>query len=394
MAYFAPFVDETGYHFPMYNDILEHIVKNARDIFGQDLYLGTDSQDYQLFSTFARLTYDSYMAFGYAYDAHSPKTSKGTGLDAVVAVNGIRRKSGTRSQAALLLSGAPGTRIDRGAVADEGGHIWDLPAGTVIGDDGMASAVCTCREVGQIVAPANTISRIMTPMIGWTAATNPAAALAGSVVESDAALRARQAISTAQPSASMMEGLKGAIAAIDDVSRNVVHENDTSVTNALGIPSHSICAVVEGGDAAEIAETIFNRKSSGCGTFGNETVIVTDAYGKANAVHFDRPLYVDIDVTVALRPLSGYVGATGDAIRGEIVNYLDTLTIGDDLTTSILWWAAQQSMANTASPTFAVTSITAARHGEAQSADDIPLAYNEVARGNANNIRVIAAGGP
>lgn len=394
MAYFTPYVDETGYHFPTYNEILEFIVENAREIFGQDIYLGTDSQDYQLFSIFARIAYDSYMAFGFSYDAHSPKTSKGTGLDAVVAINGIRRKEGARSQATLLLIGTAGTYIERGSVADTSGRIWDLPMGTIIGDDGTASVIGTCRDIGQIVAPANTINRIMTPMLGWTSATNPAAAITGSIIETDAQLRARQAISTAQPSASMMEGLIGAIAAIDDVSRYVVYENDTNVVDFRGIPPHSICAVVEGGDSQEIAETIYNRKSTGCSTFGNETVMVMDAYGQSNEIHFDRPLYVDIDVTVTIRPLVGYEEPISDAIKGEIVNYLDKLTIGDDLTISILWWAAQQSMVNTASPSFSVTSITAARHEGEQSIEDIALAYNEVARGNANNIVVNVAGGP
>lgn len=58
MAYFAPYIDASGYHYPTYNDILSYIVENAYDIFGQDVYLGNDSQDYQLMSIFSRAVFD------------------------------------------------------------------------------------------------------------------------------------------------------------------------------------------------------------------------------------------------------------------------------------------------------------------------------------------------
>ena len=48
MSYFPPYVDQTGYHYPTYNDVLAYLVEGAKNIFGQDIYLGSDSQDYQL----------------------------------------------------------------------------------------------------------------------------------------------------------------------------------------------------------------------------------------------------------------------------------------------------------------------------------------------------------
>lgn len=391
MAYFTPYIDTAGYHYPTYNDILAYIVQNAYDIFGQDIYLGNDSQDYQLMSIFARAVYDSYSAAALAYDSHSPATSVGTGLDAVVAINGIARKQATRSIATVTLTGNPGVTISNGMVSDTNGVLWNLPATVVIGDNGTVNVQATCSQYGQIVALPETIINIMTPQLGWTSVTNTEAATPGNVAETDAQLRARQVVSTAQPSASMLEGLEGALSAVAEVTRRKVYENDTSATDANGIPGHSICCVVEGGENQEVAETIFNRKPIGCGTFGTQSVPVTDSYGNTITVNFERPTYVDFDVQVNIKPLVGYDATNTPAmITGGIASYLDSLDIGDDLTVSMLWWAAMNTMNSFTTPTYSITSVTVARHGEALSTDDVVLAFNEVARSNTNYITVTA----
>ena len=59
MAYFAPYIDATGFHYPTYQDIVDDMVAGAKSIFGSDLYLENDSADYQLISIFASKTYDT-----------------------------------------------------------------------------------------------------------------------------------------------------------------------------------------------------------------------------------------------------------------------------------------------------------------------------------------------
>lgn len=91
MAYFAPYIDETGLHIPTYSDILDDQLQQAKNIFGQDLYLGTDSQDYQYISTFAVKMSDTLQAVQFAYDSHGPGSAIGTALDGLVKLNGIKR---------------------------------------------------------------------------------------------------------------------------------------------------------------------------------------------------------------------------------------------------------------------------------------------------------------
>lgn len=84
MAYFKPYIDGTGYHYPTYNDIRDDMMDRFRQIYGQDIYLGNDSQDYQMISIFALKIYDTFQAVELDYNNRSPKTAIGTALDALV----------------------------------------------------------------------------------------------------------------------------------------------------------------------------------------------------------------------------------------------------------------------------------------------------------------------
>lgn len=388
MSYFAPYVDETGYHFPTYNDILEDLVTQMQAIYGSGIYLGSDSKDYQLLATFAEKIYDCFQTGQIAYNAHSPITAVGTGLDYIVALNGISRKTATRSMVTLTLTGTPGAVIANGLASDESGVIWELPDSVTLNASGYASVVATCQQMGVVEAMAGTITRIATPTAGWTSVTNPAPADTGEAVETDSELRARQAESTAQPTQSILTGLRGALQALDDVGRVAVYENDTDTTDDNGIAPHSIWCVVEGGDDDEVAETILLRKGLGCGTYGEETVVVTDDDGFDNEVNFSHVDYVDVDIAITLSRRSGYMASTESEIVSAIVNYLSEFAIGTDLTTSIIWMVAQQVNTDYRTPTFAITSVTAARHGETLSTDDVMFDADEVARGSSANITI------
>lgn len=388
MSYFKPYIDASGYHYPTYNEILESLVDDMQTIYGSGIYLGNDSQDYQMLSKIAEKIYDSYQTCEIVYHSRSPVTAMGTGLDYVVAINGIERKQGTRSTVVVTLTGAAGTTVKSGVVADVNGHVWDLPATVIIGDDGTVDAEAVCREMGLVQVATDTVTRILTPTLGWDAVTNNEEATIGTVTETDASLRARQEYSTAQPSQSILDGLKGALQSIDDVSRVEVYENDKTEADDKGIPPSHVCCIVEGGTDDEVAETIRRRKGLGCGTYGNTSHTISDSSGQPIEIKFSRLTYVEIDIEINITQRAGYAASTPDDIKAAIVNYLDTFSIGTDLTTSIIWFVAQQVVSDPRTPTFSVSSVTAARHGEALSSDDVVIAYDEVAKGNLSMITV------
>lgn len=391
MSYFTPYVDEAGYHYPTYNEILEELIDDMQTIYGSGIYLGSDSQDYEMLSKIAEKIFDTYQTVELAYNAHSPASAIGTGLDYIVAVNGIARKLATKSVAVLTLTGNEGTTIENGSVADTNGNMWDLPETVIIGENGTVDVEATARDYGLITAAPSTITRIMTPVLGWESVTNEAAAEVGTVTETDSALRARQGESVSLPSQSMLDGLRAALNALTDVGRCEVYENDTNVTDSDGIPGHSVCCVVEGSEDDTIADTIFKRKGVGCGTYGTESAIVTDDNGTEHTIRFERLKYADIDIEINVSKRQGWTDSIPDEIKTAVVNYLDSFSIGTDLTMSIIWMVAQTVNKDSRTPQFSISSVRIARHDYALGIADVVIAFNEAARGRLPLITVNVA---
>jgi len=407
MAYFAPYIDEAGLHIPTFNDIKEFLLNEARGIFGQDIYLENDGQDYEDIVLRADRIHDTFLALQMVYNNRSPRTAIGGALDGLVKLNGIRRKSATPSTATVTITAEPRTQIINGIIADDLGINWTLPTPLSI-PDGPAvmtvEALATCTIVGRITAPVGSLTNIITPTDGWLAVTNAEAAIPGQEIEEQEQLRARQTISTARPSRTVLEGLIGGIAEIPDVTRYRVYENDTNVDGPHNIqprpipwpvPAHSISVVAEGGLEKLIGEEIHLRKTPGCGTHGDITVEIQtgEVMGLqlVTPINFWRPIYYDIHVTITVRQLTGYSMATADNIVNNVTAYLNSLAIGDSLTISALWGAALSAMPNIHRPSFSITAVTAGRDDDPQTPDDMEIPFNAVTRGFMENVKVIYA---
>ena len=156
-------IDETGLHLPDYPTVLEDVKARFRGIYGDDLYLGPDSQDGQLCAVFALALHDAYTLAGSVYNAYSPATAQGTGLSRMVKINGLRRKPSGRSTVDLRLVGQAGTVIRGGMAGDAAGKRWLLPDEVVIPQSGEITVTATAEESGDIRAAAGDIVKILTP---------------------------------------------------------------------------------------------------------------------------------------------------------------------------------------------------------------------------------------
>lgn len=393
MTYFKPYVDSTGLHIPTYNDILEDMIAAMKQIYGDDIYLDNSSPDYQLLSIFALKQSDTLQAMAYAYNARSPETAIGTSLDSVVKLNGIKRKTASQSTCQVKITGTPFTQIVDGAVRDRAGLTWDLPSSVIIDSSGTTYTVATCRTAGAVSALAGDIAQIETPTYGWVSVTNEVAAVLGNAQETDAQLRERQTISTANPSQTMLDGTKGAIAALKNVSRYAVYENDTNVSsvtedNPYGLPAHSVTCVVEGGTDEDVAEAIFLHKGIGCYTNGDVAVEYTDQNDYINRVRFFRPVYKDIFVKVVLKKYTGYISTMTVKVREAVYNYLAALTIGSDVSASVLSNIITDCNPSLAKPIFGIKELKLGLSKSSMAAQDIDIGFKEIPNPAYANIEV------
>lgn len=365
MSYVAPYIDDTGLHVNTYADILEYLIAGSKSIFGEDIYLETDSSDYQMLSILARSIYEEEQALLSCYLSRSPMTttSRDT-LDGLLSINGLRRKESSYSTVTVTLTGTAYTQILGGVVQSTDGSKWSLPSEVILSSEGTASVVATAQEEGAITALPGTITQIITPTYGWTSVTNPSAASVGQPVETNAQAVARQQTAVATPSQTPLEGTKAGIYNVPGVTQFRVYENDTSAAAAYdtsastGGPANSITAVVEGGDSQAIGEAIAYHKTPGCYTTGDVTVVVVDKYGAQNNIRFYRPEYENVYATFTVEPLAGYSSATAEAIKKSVVDYVSKLQIGDNLYLSQLWEAALLASPDLR-PLFSLKSVTA-----------------------------------
>ncbi|WP_315306429.1 baseplate J/gp47 family protein [Selenomonas noxia] len=388
MAYFAPYIDDAGLHVPTYADIRDDLIAQFKAIYGEDIYLGNDSQDYQMISAFALKTYDTMQMLQIVYNNQSTKTAVGTGLSSRVKLNGLRRKTATYSTCVLTLTGTPGTTIPAGIVEDTQGRKWRLPENTRF-DRETLEITAQCQDLGAIEAPVGTIAKISNPQYGWLTVTNKVPAVKGRPIETDEELRRRQSISTAIPSQNMVNSTIAGIASVAGVTRYKVYENDTNSTDENGIPSHSIAAVVEGGLDGAVAEQIYLRKGPGCGTYGTTTIIYTNSDGLKNEIRFFRPSYQKISVKVTVKKYATYTTAVEGDIRRNIASYIDRLGIGGNVTSTGILTAIAAAVDDALQPPFALQSVQMGKDGGVLGVADIEIPYNVIAKSESVTVEVI-----
>lgn len=369
-------IDETGIHIPQYSDIVENLAGRYRTIYGADIYLGNDSQDGQFIAICAKAVDDCNKMAGAVYRSFSPSTAQGVGLSSNVKLNGISRRVATKSQVDLLIVGQVGTEIKDGIATDANRTRWALPALVTIPVSGEITVTARADVVGALTALPNTVTEIATPTRGWQTVTNPTTAVPGVAVESDAELRNRQAVSTALPSRTVLDGMVGAVLSVVGVTRAVPYENDSDITDVNGIPAHQVSFVVEGGDAAAVAKAIAVKKTPGVGTYGTTTEPVTDQFGIVRDIHFYRPTEVPITVEVDVAALYGYSSTIGLKLRQAVVDYINNLHIGTDVYVTKLYTPA--NLTGVEGDTFDILEIRISSGGPALP-DNVVVAFNEAA---------------
>lgn len=387
MAYFSPYIDQTGMHVPTYADIRDELISMMKQIFGQDIYIDVDSQDYQQISIFAKKIYDTNSLVLLTYNNRTVNTAIGVGLDNLCALVGITRKPATYSTVQVTINGDASTEINDGQISD-GTNLWDLPAVVTIPSNGIITVQARSHSKGYVTALPNTLTTIVTPAYGWLGVTNNYQANPGVDEETDASLRERYAQATASPANTVFESMIASVSQVDGVSKLKVYENDTGITDDNGLPPHSVTFVVEGGDNADIATEIYYKKTPGCYTNGDVEVNLTSETGNVTVVRFYRPTYKTVYVKVLVKKLSGYNDNYATNIKNAIVEYIEGIEISEVVYRSILWSLAVGQLGSIQSPEFAVTDIQLSTDGSSYNTNDIAMFFNEVASTDSAKVTV------
>lgn len=321
-------------------DIINEIENGTQDfpgmyqIYGADINLNPNSPDGQMVNIIAQAKLDGLQQGVSVNSFFDPDQAVGTILDARCAINGVTRQAGTFTQqqvqvtvtAALTVNGLDNPASLAFTVSDSEGNQYQLETTTAFTGAGTQTLMFQATLLGPIQAAPNTITQIVTVQSGVSGVNNSGGPfLVGLTSESDAALRIRRQNSVELPSRGYLPGLYGALLAVTGVSNAEALENDTSATDARGIPPHSIWCIVEGGVDADIADAINRKRNGGCGMRGGVSVTVSQVSGPPLAILFDRPIAENLYIKVTGTALSGSLD--GPALQEALLEQL-IYTIG------------------------------------------------------------------
>ena len=269
-----------------------------------------------------------------------PDSATGASLTALCAVTGTQRNAATHGHVILTCTLDGGTTLPAGSVASVTGDATNrwLTDAVEVAPAGPAAnyfVAATAESAGAIEAPVGSIAVRATPVGGWTAVTNAAAAAAGLEEETDAALRTRRAYELAMGGSTTVDAIAAALSNMDGMLEARVTENDTMMTVDT-IPPKAFEAVIWDGTVpavadADIAEVIFEEKAGGIQSYGTTDQAHEDEQGVSHNIGFTRAAEQRIIVEVDLDDdATEYIGDV--AVAAAIETWADAnLGVGDDV---------------------------------------------------------------
>ncbi|WP_145536951.1 baseplate J/gp47 family protein [Yersinia alsatica] len=260
----------------------------------------------------------------------NPDYSSGRWQDAIGRIYFMNRISASGTVVTGRCTGLVGTVIPIGAMAqDNSGFLYAAITNGPIPETGFIDIDFQCTTTGPIACPANTLSRIYNAIIGWDTIDNALAGTPGVDVESRADFEARRRNSVAANAVNSPQSIFARVLAVPDVIDAYVIDNPTGAAVNVGstnysVIAHSVYVACAGGDSADIAAAIWNKKSLGCSYNGDTSYTIEDMnYSPPRPQYLVKwvtptaiPIYFDIQIANNSALPSNIIGL----IQSTIIN--------------------------------------------------------------------------
>ena len=217
----------------------------------------------------------------------------------------IPRIAGELSTVTATLTGTPGTIVPAGSQAGtEAGAVFATEAMAVIGGSRSIDVFMRATEPGPLLAPADELMTIVTPIAGWAGVTNAGDAKPGRLAEADSEYRRRYHGEVAVHARDAGEAIRARVLSQPGATDCVVIDNSTEAAvtmQSVEIGSHAILVIVDGGADEDVAAAIAATRPAGTPTVGDVSVDVVHERDFAIPIHFRRVDPIRLSIAVSLR---------------------------------------------------------------------------------------------
>lgn len=278
-----PTLGPNGFVVPPEDEILDAVQSDMSQAFGGNLNPALNTPQGQLASSTAAIIGNCYDQFAQLVNQVDPQYATGRMQDAIAHIYFLERNAAVPTAVAATVTGLSGTVIPVGAQAiATDGTIYICTGEVTIPVEGSISANFAAITDGPIACPAHALNAIYVVIPGWDTIDNPADGVPGSYVESAADFAYRIAQSVAINATGSLQSIYAALFDVPNVLDVYCTENVTASPLVIGdvtLAPHSLWACVAGGDAEDIAQAIWSKKSIGCNYNGDNPTIVYDTSG-------------------------------------------------------------------------------------------------------------------
>lgn len=360
--------DETG---------AEGLITQFQNIYGYDINLEQNSPDGQWLNILAQQKKDMLDLFTQYYNNLDTDRVIGIPQQILYKLNGLTIKAFTYSYVyvdvtttkSLNLEAISNDNLENSdatgyTVSDSNGNRWILTSGTSSSIVSLTAGTTTLNfraaDLGNITALPNTITIMETVIAGVSGVNNPANNyITGDVGETDAEFRTRRNLSMSVPSQGFADSIESQLLNLANVTQAKVYQNRTGST-VDGIPAHTIWVIVEGGNATDIGQTIYNNIPPGIPMKGSQTVSVSRPNGSLESIQYDLPTEEDLYLNITIKLLNGAVDE--DYLKEQLAQL--TFTIGETVESANITTEIKDIIGNAGSPYNVELSTDGLTYGE------------------------------
>lgn len=286
------------------------------------------------------------------------------------------RKKGVNGSVLINIQGVPHTKINKGFTISDNEIRYILDKDISIGNNGKVQAQFSAEFPTEKISLANTITQIVTNIVGVEKVNNPNSSKAGILTESDSAFYYRCQKYGSLFKNSSFASILANIANLHGVEKIGGYENASNqeiTKNGFKIDPFSFVIVVSGGDTQKIAETIAQCKPPGAGMMGNtETKLIINT--KEIIYKFQRPTEASLKAEISVQTDINSPSTYAEQVKQAVINYINALEIGDYITQPTL---SQQITKETSG--FKIQDVRIGRKAEMVGYNPIQLNLDELA---------------